>query len=183
MGEALGAAAPVDHLGLVDLESRVGGGDQARRRTDCAVDIDHPAAGATDQVVVVVAGAAFVPCRRPGRVDAPNQTLFGENAEGVVHRLAGNGADLLPDGRDDVVRGAVRSTRHCRQNGKALSSDLNTVSSEENGRIVVHDVSIAPRLDCVKYWIGAGVCSRTTPSPIQQTRRRGELDQPAEVDG
>ena len=44
VGEALGAAAPVDHLGLVDLEARVVGGGQARRGTDGAVDVHHAAA-------------------------------------------------------------------------------------------------------------------------------------------
>jgi len=52
--ETLGTAAPVDHLGLIDLVIRVVGGGQARGDTDRAVDVDHPSAAAADQVVMVV---------------------------------------------------------------------------------------------------------------------------------
>ncbi len=52
--ETVRTAAPVDHLGLIDLVFRVVGGGQARGDTDRAVDVDHPPAGAADQVVMVV---------------------------------------------------------------------------------------------------------------------------------
>ena len=151
-GEALGAAAPVDHLGLVELETRVVGRGQARHGTDRAVDVDHPAARAADQVVVVVAGPTLVPRRRPGGLDAPDEAPVGQDAEGVVHRLAGDDADLGPHGPGDVVRRAVRSTGHRRQNGQSLRRDLDTVATwREIGRVSYMVLSISPIVDCVKY--------------------------------
>ncbi len=42
---AVGAAAPVDDLGFVDLVAGIVGGGEARRVADGAVDVDHAAAG------------------------------------------------------------------------------------------------------------------------------------------
>jgi hypothetical protein len=55
---------------------------------DCAVNIDHPAAETADQVVMVVASPVLVARRRPCGLDASDQTLVGQDGEGVVHRLA-----------------------------------------------------------------------------------------------
>ena len=93
---ALGAPAPVDDLGLVDLVARVVGGRQARRVADRAVDVDHPAAGPADEVVVVVTDPVLVAGRRTGGLDAPEEALVGEGREGVVHRLPGDGTDRRP---------------------------------------------------------------------------------------
>ena len=71
--QALGAPAPVDDLGLVDLVARVVGRRQARGVADGAVDVDHPAAGAADEVVVVVADPVLVAGRRPRGLDAPQE--------------------------------------------------------------------------------------------------------------
>ena len=62
-----------------------------------------------------------------------DQTPVGEDTESVVYRLAGDDADLGPDGVGDVVRRAVRLTGHRRQDGEALSRDLDTVLSEQSG--------------------------------------------------
>ena len=43
------------NLGLIDLVTRVVRSGQARGGTDRAVDVDHPSAGAADQMVMVVA--------------------------------------------------------------------------------------------------------------------------------
>jgi hypothetical protein len=85
--DALGASAPVDDLGFVDLVAPVVGGRQARGVADRTVDVDHPAAGSADEVVVVVTDPILVAGRRPGRLDAPEEALVGEGREGVVHRL------------------------------------------------------------------------------------------------
>jgi hypothetical protein len=148
--ETLGATAPVHYLGLVDLVTRVVVRGQTRRGADCAVDIDHPAASAAGQVVVVVTGPTLEARRRPGGLDAPNETLLGKDAEGVVHRLTGDDADLGPYGLGDVVRSAVRLTRYRRQNRQALGRDLNAVLAEEIGWIVTHNWRIRPISDSVK---------------------------------
>ena len=126
-----GAAAPVDDLGLVDLVPRVVGRGQARRGTDGAVDVDHAAAGATDQMVVVVADPILVARRRPGGLDAPEQTHVGQHADGVVHRAARDGADVGPDDLDHVVGGEVGPARHRPQHGQALRGDLETLLPKE----------------------------------------------------
>ena len=133
--DTVGAAAPVDDLGLVDLVARVVGGRQARGVADRAVDVDHPAAGSADEVVVVVADPVLVAGRRPGRLDAPEEALVGEDAEGVVHRLARDRTDLGPHDAVDVVGGAVRPVGHRPQDGQALGRDLQAVLAEQ--RIVV----------------------------------------------
>jgi hypothetical protein len=78
-------------------------------------------------MVMVVAGPVLVARRRPGGLDAPDETLVGQDAEGIVHCLAGDDTDLGPHSRGDVVRRGVRTTRNRRQNGQPLSRDLNTV--------------------------------------------------------
>jgi hypothetical protein len=150
LGEALGAAAPVDHLSFIDLVSRVVGGRQARRGTDRAVDVDHAAARTADQVVVVVADPVLMARRRPGRLDAPDQALFDQDAEDVVHRLAGDDADLSPYDPGDGVRRDVRSTRHRRQNGQALRRDLNAMLAQQALCIARHVRVIRVDLDVVK---------------------------------
>src|SRR5688572_16307554 len=61
----LGAPAPVDDLGFVDLVARVVGGRQAGGVADRTVDVDLPAAGPADEVVVVVINPALIAGRRP----------------------------------------------------------------------------------------------------------------------
>src|SRR5438270_6436532 len=85
--DAVGASAPIDALGFVDLVARVLGGCQARRLAHGAVDIHHPAAGSADEMVVVVVDSVFVPSRRSGRLDAPDDALVSEGPKRVVHRL------------------------------------------------------------------------------------------------
>src|SRR4029453_12220806 len=84
---AAGAPTPVDDLGLVDLVTRVVGGDQARSVADRAVHVDHAPACSTDQVVVVVADPILVAGRRSGGLNPPEDALVAEDREGVVHRL------------------------------------------------------------------------------------------------
>jgi len=84
---------------------------------------------------VVVADAILVPSRRPSGLNAPQEASVGEDAEGVVHRLARDGTDLGPHGVVDVVRRAVGPTGHRPQHGQTLSRDLQTVPAEK--RIVV----------------------------------------------
>ena len=136
--DALGASAPVDDLGFVDLVARVVGGRQARGVADRAVDVDHPAAGSADEVVVVVTDPVLVAGRRPGGLDAPEEALVGEGREGVVHRLTRDGTDLGPHDLADVVGGAVRSVGHRPQHGQTLGRDLQPMPAQQ--RLVVDGV-------------------------------------------
>ena len=52
-------------------------------------------------------------------------------AEGVVDRLARDGADLGPHDLLDVVGGAVRPVGHRPQDGQALGRDLQPVLAEQ----------------------------------------------------
>ena len=88
---AVGAVAPVDDLGFVDDEPVVIGGLQARPVPHRAVDVDGDAAAAADEVVVVVVDPVLVASRRARRLDAPDESLLGQDAEGVVDRLARDG--------------------------------------------------------------------------------------------
>jgi hypothetical protein len=82
---------------------------------------------------MVVANPVLEASRRPGRLDASDQALVGQDGEGVVYRLARNDANLVPHRPGDIVRRPVRMTRHRRQNGQALCRDLDTVSAEQIG--------------------------------------------------
>src|SRR5262245_40295269 len=121
---AVWTAAPVGDLGLVDLEALVVGRGETRRGTDRAVDVHHAAAVAADQMVMVVAYAILVARRRAGRLDTADETLGDQQAERVVHRLQGDGADLGANGLGHAVGGDVRLPRHGPQHGEPLSSYL-----------------------------------------------------------
>ena len=120
VGRTLGAAAPIDDLGLVDLEASVISRGQARHVANCAIHVDHPPAGTTDQVVVVVADAILVARRRPRRLDPAEQPTFRERGEHVIDRLAGDRPELRPHDGTDLIGGAVRVLRHGAQHGDAL---------------------------------------------------------------
>ena len=90
-----GAEAPVDDLGLVDREAVVVGGGQAGHLADGAVDVDDRAAGAADEVVVVVADPALVAGDRARRLDAPDQAGVGERPQRVVDGLVGDLGQVL----------------------------------------------------------------------------------------
>src|SRR5207237_9433239 len=129
------------------------------------------AAGSADEVVMVVANPVLVASRRPGGLDAPEEALLGENAEGVVHRLAGHGTELGPHDLVDVVRGAVWSAGHRPQHSHPLGRDLQTVLTEE--RIVVnrglpgHGRSLTPILESVQ------ICAHTRSSMVWDGAQRG----------
>jgi hypothetical protein len=63
LGRALGTASPVRDLGLVDFETLAVGRREAGGRADRAIDGDDAAAGAADQVMVVVADAILLASR------------------------------------------------------------------------------------------------------------------------
>ena len=106
--DALGASAPVDDLGLVDLEAVVVGGSQAWRGADGAIDIGDGAAGPAHDVVVVVAHPSLVSCHRTRRLDTSQQSGIGQCPKHVVHGLMGHLAEVLTHDTDDRVRVGMR---------------------------------------------------------------------------
>ena len=76
------AGAPVDDLGLVDVVAVVVRGVQAGALADGAVDVDDRAAGAADEVVVVVADPQLVAGGGAGRLDPADEASLGQGARG-----------------------------------------------------------------------------------------------------
>ena len=169
---ALGASAPVDDLGLVDLVARVVGGREARRVADRAVDVDHLAAGAADQVVVVVAHAVLVAGRASRRAGCAGEALVGEGAEDVVDGLAGHGADLGPHRLVDVVGRAVGPVGHRPQHGQPLGRHVQPVPTEQRlGGLGHHSRTVGQILEQVQK------CAERVATPSVEggpTSRRGQ---------
>src|SRR5580693_9880231 len=93
----VGAQAPLDDLGLVDLEAVVVGRGQAGCLADRAVDVGDRTARPADDVVVVVPDAPLEPGRAAGRLDAADKTGRGERVQRLVHGLQGDVPDPLAD--------------------------------------------------------------------------------------
>jgi len=73
--------------------------------------------------MMVVADPVFIESRRPGRLNAPDETFLLQQTERIIHRLPRNSADLCADFLCQFIRCGVRPTRHGTQNSQALSSD------------------------------------------------------------
>ena len=76
---------------------------------------------------MVVTDSILVQGWRPGRLDAPDEALLGQDFEGVVYSLSRNGTDCGTNVTCDVFRRAVGPTRHSPQHGQTLGRDLDTV--------------------------------------------------------
>jgi hypothetical protein len=110
--------------------------------------------------MMVVPYPILISGRRPGRLDAPDEAVLGQDAEGVVHRLAGDGADLGPHVLVDVVGGAVRSTGHRSHDRQTLRRDLQPVLTEHGGIVVDgglsgHGANLASILEQIQIWSDA----------------------------
>ncbi len=114
------ASTPVDHVGLINLETLVVGGGEAGRRSDGAVDVDDVTAGPTNQVVVIVVDAVLVARGRSHRLDAAQESALHEDAEGVVDGLTRDGANLVARLVHDVVSAEVGVARDRVENGETL---------------------------------------------------------------
>jgi hypothetical protein len=150
---AIPTAPPVHHLGLVDLEAAVVIRGETRGGADSAVDVDHAAALATDQVVVVVADAILETRRRSGGLNTPDEAFADQNAERVVHRLKRDGPDVGPDNRGHGVGGGMGLTRHGPQDSESLGRDLNPALTKTlgliggQGRQVISDFGLIQMFD------------------------------------
>ena len=135
MSEAIRTAPPVGDLGLVDFVTLVVSRRETRGGADRAVDIDHTTADPADQMVVVVADPVLEASRRSGGLNAPDQALGDQDAEGVVHRLERDGTDLGPDSLSHGVGRDVGLARHRLQDRQSLGRDLDAVAPKQLSRI------------------------------------------------
>ena len=87
---------------------------------------------------MVVADAGFEAGRGTGRLDAPDDAFANQDAQGVVHRLQRDRANLRPHGFGHAIRGDMRRGRHRPQHREALRRDLKTVLTKKLRRIGDH---------------------------------------------
>ena len=130
---ARGAGAPVDDLGLVDGEAVVVGGIEARCLAGGALDIDHRAAGAADEVVVVVAELQLEAGRVAGRLELADEAVRGQRAEDVVDRLGAHGPESLAGGTGDGVDVGVGDRGQLAQDGDAWGGHAQRVGAQQVG--------------------------------------------------
>ena len=88
--------------------------------------------------------------RRPGGLNAPDQPFGDQDAEGVVHRLERDGADLGPDDLGHAVGRDVGLTRDRPQDGQALGRDLDAALTKEASRVGQHARSITQFFESFK---------------------------------
>jgi hypothetical protein len=74
-------------------------------------------------VVVIVARPIFVKGRGPGGLNAPDDAFVGQDPEGVVNRLFGNGPDLGAHFLGECVRRGVGAMRDRPKHSDALGGD------------------------------------------------------------
>lgn len=129
--QARRAATPIDDLGFVDLETVIIVCDQTRGFADGAVDVEHEAALAAHQVVMVVADSIFVPSNRPRGLDATDQALLDEDIEGVIDRLPRDRADLGAHGFGNVFGRGVRMCGNGLSDCKPLRGDMYAVITQQ----------------------------------------------------
>jgi hypothetical protein len=89
-------------------------------------------------MMVIVADAIFETGGRPHWLDAPQEPLLGQQAEGVVDRLAGDGADLGSHHFSHAVGGDVRLPSDSTQDGQTLGRDLDAVLTKKIGLVGRH---------------------------------------------
>lgn len=126
----VGATAPIDNLGLIDLEAVIFLNVETWGRSDGAVDIEDQAAASAHQMMVVVANAVFVSSRRAGGLNPTDQTLVGEDGDRVVDRLPGDRADLVSHDLGQLLGGGMGASGDGLHDRKTLCRDLKPATSE-----------------------------------------------------
>jgi len=86
-------------------------------------------------MMVVIADAIFEASGRSGRLNASDDPFGDQYAEGVVHGLKRDGADLGPGRLRHLVGRNVRLSRYRPQDGQSLRGDLNSGLAEDVYRI------------------------------------------------
>jgi hypothetical protein len=94
-------------------------------------------------MVMVVADPILEPGWRSGGLNAPDEALDNQDAEGVVHRLERDGPDLAPDNLGHAIGRDVGLARYRPQDRQSLGRDLNAALTEKVCGIAGH----AERLD------------------------------------
>jgi hypothetical protein len=89
-------------------------------------------------MMVVVPDPILEASRRPGGLNAPDETLGNQDAERVVHRLERDDTDFDPDDLGHAVGRDVRPTRDRPQYGQPLGRELNTALAKQISRVSGH---------------------------------------------
>ena len=131
LGQAIGTTAPVSDFGLVDLVAHVIDHRETGGGADRAVNVGQTAADSADQMVVVVTDPILEASRRPGWLNAPDETRGDQEAKTVVDRLEGDGTDFGSDDLGHPLGRDVGLRRDRPQDSQSLSRDLNAVLTKE----------------------------------------------------
>ena len=170
-GTTGGAVAPVNNFGFVDFESVVVIGSQTRHLAGCTVDVEHHPAAPADQVMVVVTDAVLIASCRASGLDPANQVLVDQDAERVIDRLAGDGAELGAHFVAQLVGSGMGMFCDDAHEREPLSSDLYAVLAQEFHCCFGHDTIRPPILDFVKnqlllgWTLGSPNGKNTNPAP------------------
>ncbi len=87
---------------------------------------------------MVVVDSIFVTSGRSNRLDSSKKIVLDQHAEGVVHRLARDRANVRLREFGHLVRGCVGLFGDCAQYGDALGGRLNTAVSKLVKRTDTH---------------------------------------------
>lgn len=98
-------------------------------------------------MVVVVADPIFKTSRRPGGLNAPNETFCGHQTERVIDRLERDRANLSSDSRGHAVSRGVRLRSDRPQHGQTLGRHLNSTLTKEVGWVSRHGARIDQLLE------------------------------------
>ncbi len=85
---------------------------------------------------MIVANTVFETGGRARGLNASNQAPVGEDSQGVIDGLTGDGPDLGPDDHRDVLRGRVRLIPHGHEDRQALGRHLDAEFAESSGGIM-----------------------------------------------
>ena len=130
-GRACRAGAPEGHLGFIDGVARRIRSGEAGCGSHGTVDIDHRAAAAADEVMVVVTDSSLVARSGSGGFDAPHDPRIHQCRQRVVHRLLGDRPDVVACSLGHDVGCRMGSRRHRLKYGEALGRDLDAVVAQD----------------------------------------------------
>lgn len=139
-----GAEPPINDFGLVDRVAVIGGGVEAGRLSDGAVDIDDLLAPPADEVVMVVAHPRFVERRSTGGFNAADDPDGHQGIEIVVDGLAGQRSEPLSCGGHDEFGIAMPALLlHHVQHGLPGRGEAQTRLVQQVSDVFLHALSLA----------------------------------------
>jgi hypothetical protein len=107
------AETPVGDLRFVNLVAVVIRRRETRRRAHRTVNVDDSLARSTDQMMVVIVDPILVASGRSHGLNASKKSVLDQHAEGVVHGLTRDGAEVGLGDESYLVGRHVRSKRYC----------------------------------------------------------------------